>query len=329
MCGAAFPRPPQRIDKVEGQLQDAQHNFKKVADMNNQYREKIRTMTRDYAKLQQEQEDRTNGLLAEIAKLEHLRKTEVAGKDDEMRDKQHRHALEVKMLVKQIQNARTGGGAPVTRVARKLEQDLLGGGDGRDPRLAGRVDDDDDDEGLHATDVDDDVRGDPLGDDDDDDAAHGGPHQSGFAEDVENMPGRDDFVKQLPKKVAGASPVRSPAKRYWSSREKVNVVKGVMKYGWGKWKRILDDPAYHFNNRSAMNLKDCVRACPRPSHRHTGCPRNPPLRQARTVLKTVYDDDLNALLSDSTAARLLRRLGESSRGNAGQTAGLDIDDIDA
>lgn len=46
------------------------------------------------------------------------------------------------------------------------------------------------------------------------------------------------------------------ARKKWDRSETDCLVRGVAQHGIGSWKRILKDPAYKFNARSAIDLKD-------------------------------------------------------------------------
>jgi Myb-like DNA-binding domain len=52
---------------------------------------------------------------------------------------------------------------------------------------------------------------------------------------------------------------RTPRK--WTDLETEQLMTGVKKYGIGKWKQILTDPAFNFSVRSAVDLKDRFRVC--------------------------------------------------------------------
>ena len=51
------------------------------------------------------------------------------------------------------------------------------------------------------------------------------------------------------------------ARRKWTESETRHLLAGVKKYGIGKWKQILDDPAFSFSERSSVDLKDRYRVC--------------------------------------------------------------------
>jgi hypothetical protein len=50
-------------------------------------------------------------------------------------------------------------------------------------------------------------------------------------------------------------------RRKWTVEETNDLLAGVKKYGIGKWKQILDDPASNFSERSSVDLKDRYRVC--------------------------------------------------------------------
>ncbi|KAH7322834.1 hypothetical protein B0I35DRAFT_426566 [Stachybotrys elegans] len=50
-------------------------------------------------------------------------------------------------------------------------------------------------------------------------------------------------------------------RRRWSDEETENLIKGVRKHGVGKWRVILNDKEFKFENRTATNLKDRFRTC--------------------------------------------------------------------
>ncbi|KAK0390912.1 hypothetical protein NLU13_0415 [Sarocladium strictum] len=63
-------------------------------------------------------------------------------------------------------------------------------------------------------------------------------------------------------KSTGKAPKRATKPRSkWSEEETKHLLLGVSKYGVGKWKNILGDPQYRFNDRSAGDLKDRFRTC--------------------------------------------------------------------
>ncbi|KAK5072083.1 hypothetical protein LTR64_004139 [Lithohypha guttulata] len=60
---------------------------------------------------------------------------------------------------------------------------------------------------------------------------------------------------QLPKKDTKVRRTR----RKWSEPETSDLLAGVKKHGFGKWKQILNDPAYTFVDRTSIDLKDRFR----------------------------------------------------------------------
>ena len=51
------------------------------------------------------------------------------------------------------------------------------------------------------------------------------------------------------------------ARRKWTVAETEDLMAGVRKHGVGKWKQILDDPTYRFDDRNSVDLKDRYRVC--------------------------------------------------------------------
>jgi hypothetical protein len=69
---------------------------------------------------------------------------------------------------------------------------------------------------------------------------------------------------QPPEEIGSASSPGSIQKgkrrNKWTDQETADLLKGVARFGIGKWKLILQHEDYHFNNRTAVDLKDrCVR----------------------------------------------------------------------
>ncbi|RMZ85855.1 hypothetical protein DV737_g465, partial [Chaetothyriales sp. CBS 132003] len=46
------------------------------------------------------------------------------------------------------------------------------------------------------------------------------------------------------------------ARRPWTEAEAQDLLRGVGKHGVGRWKQILEDPSFHFNDRTTVDLKD-------------------------------------------------------------------------
>lgn len=45
-------------------------------------------------------------------------------------------------------------------------------------------------------------------------------------------------------------------RRKWTEQETNALIRGCREHGVGNWKKVLDDPKYKFNDRSAVDLKD-------------------------------------------------------------------------
>ncbi|KAL9618019.1 MAG: hypothetical protein Q9160_007208 [Pyrenula sp. 1 TL-2023] len=72
---------------------------------------------------------------------------------------------------------------------------------------------------------------------------------------------RDEKVPE-PKHEAGSRKEKS--RKYlkrWTEAETHDLLKGVTRYGVGKWKQIKEDPDLDFNDRSTVDLKDRFRVC--------------------------------------------------------------------
>ncbi|OWY42060.1 MYB DNA-binding-like protein [Alternaria alternata] len=54
---------------------------------------------------------------------------------------------------------------------------------------------------------------------------------------------------------------RGKKRNKWSEQETKDLLVGVSRYGIGNWKKILQDPDFGFNNRTAVDLKDRFRVC--------------------------------------------------------------------
>jgi len=72
--------------------------------------------------------------------------------------------------------------------------------------------------------------------------------------------GRDRDI-DLDERVGGGGARHVPRKRLFSDVELGNLVKGVKRFGFGKWQKILH--TYKFDSRTAVNLKDAYRVIER------------------------------------------------------------------
>lgn len=76
-------------------------------------------------------------------------------------------------------------------------------------------------------------------------------------------------IEAVEERVIGLSlmgaPERQPKPRKvpckWTDDETKDLLRGVEKHGSGKWKSILNDEAFSFENRTAVDLKDRYRVC--------------------------------------------------------------------
>ncbi|EMC98213.1 hypothetical protein BAUCODRAFT_121097 [Baudoinia panamericana UAMH 10762] len=80
---------------------------------------------------------------------------------------------------------------------------------------------------------------------------------------------QDDPIEEASGPVAGAvsvgeaqaiaKPVHSSKKHRWSPDETSCLLQGVARFGVGSWTKILQHPEYHFDRRTALDLKDRFR----------------------------------------------------------------------
>jgi hypothetical protein len=76
-------------------------------------------------------------------------------------------------------------------------------------------------------------------------------------------------VEAVEERVVGLSlapsaerqPKTRKAPRKWTDDETKHLFQGVVKHGLGKWKSILEDASFSFENRTAVDLKDRYRVC--------------------------------------------------------------------
>ncbi|KAI5845516.1 hypothetical protein BZA05DRAFT_146469 [Tricharina praecox] len=54
---------------------------------------------------------------------------------------------------------------------------------------------------------------------------------------------------------------RRRMRRKWTEQETNDLIIGCREHGVGNWKKVLDDPKYKFDDRSAVDLKDRFRTC--------------------------------------------------------------------
>ncbi|KAF2435668.1 hypothetical protein EJ08DRAFT_284495 [Tothia fuscella] len=61
----------------------------------------------------------------------------------------------------------------------------------------------------------------------------------------------------------------------WTEEETAHLLRGVARLGIGSWKKILQDPDYDFNGRTAVDLKDRFRTCCPDEYRKTASNKPP------------------------------------------------------
>lgn len=77
-------------------------------------------------------------------------------------------------------------------------------------------------------------------------------------EDRGQAPAQDEHGKPAPVKTRKRS--GKPRKK-WTEEETRNLLLAVDRHGVGRWTKILEDPSFTFNDRSAGDLKDRFRTC--------------------------------------------------------------------
>lgn len=100
------------------------------------------------------------------------------------------------------------------------------------------------------------------------------------------------------------------ARRKWSEHETKDLLAGVRKYGVGKWKQILDDPAFSFSDRSSVDLKDRYRVCAN----NDSVPR--------------LDTALSRSSSDADLSNLVEAGGVSQPNNSAEKANESVSPVD-
>ncbi|KAK4248841.1 hypothetical protein C7999DRAFT_30681 [Corynascus novoguineensis] len=106
-------------------------------------------------------------------------------------------------------------------------------------------------------------------------------------------------------------PKRRPMKprRKWTEEETNNLLLGVSRHGVGRWTTILEDPEFHFNGRTAGDLKDRFRTC---------CPEE--LRRTSTEEQPAPNAESNLAPSGAGAAA-------AAEGNTRYKMGIQLEDI--
>ena len=82
-----------------------------------------------------------------------------------------------------------------------------------------------------------------------------------FSSGPEDRPAAHTVVDAA--KSSAPKPKRRPMKprKKWTEEETNDLLRGVSRYGVGRWTTILEDPEFKFNNRTAGDLKDRFRTC--------------------------------------------------------------------
>ncbi|KAL9114341.1 MAG: hypothetical protein Q9227_001763 [Pyrenula ochraceoflavens] len=105
---------------------------------------------------------------------------------------------------------------------------------------------------------------------------------------------------------AVVKPAKTPGKsrktfNKWSEGETSELLKGVAKYGVGKWALIKNDPDFTFNNRSAVDLKDRFRVvCPDSYKPVQKLANNQSSKEKDLARAKSSTDDLSSLLNPAS-----------------------------
>lgn len=100
----------------------------------------------------------------------------------------------------------------------------------------------------------------------------------------------------------------------WTVEETEDLLKGVSRFRVGSWSRILNCSDYHFNNRTALDLKDRFRIC-FPDHKKKERTSRSPSKSGESTSSGTDDQQVTAKrakrgpASERVAASTLERLG--------------------
>lgn len=82
-----------------------------------------------------------------------------------------------------------------------------------------------------------------------------------FSDGLEEKPLTEDVEQKGPQKATKPDEKTRKNLRKWTEAETHNLLKGVAKYGVGKWKQMREDTELNLNTRSTVDLKDRFRVC--------------------------------------------------------------------
>jgi len=71
---------------------------------------------------------------------------------------------------------------------------------------------------------------------------------------------KNPSMKKVNQLKAKEAPQAKKRRRVWSTQEENDLNAGIDKHGAGKWKEILTDNEYSFDDRTVVNLKDKFRS---------------------------------------------------------------------
>ncbi|CEJ90605.1 hypothetical protein VHEMI06374 [[Torrubiella] hemipterigena] len=101
-------------------------------------------------------------------------------------------------------------------------------------------------------------------------------------------------------------------RRKWSEEETNHLLLGVNRHGVGKWTSILEDPDFHFNERTAGDLKDRFRTCCPDELRSSGkASRDSKSSKSKSSSKKGLHSE-NILIEEESRPKDLKKSSDSS-----------------
>lgn len=96
-------------------------------------------------------------------------------------------------------------------------------------------------------------------------------------------------IQAIPKKDAKVRRTR----RKWSETETTDLLAGVRKHGFGKWKQILNDSAYTFVERTSIDLKDRFRVFAKDYPEESGTPNSDDVQPENSEISNSQSNSTN------------------------------------
>ncbi|KAK3048984.1 hypothetical protein LTR09_009638 [Extremus antarcticus] len=104
------------------------------------------------------------------------------------------------------------------------------------------------------------------------------------------VPESSTRAKRSPKATPKSVSTSKPKRNKWSDEETACLLKGVARFGMGNWTQILKRPDYHFERRTAIDLKDRFRVCCPDEYRTSKKPKDAPPPQDGESITTSNQD---------------------------------------